>query len=330
LFAVIIPLAGGALFALLLREVYARHPLPLGGTIVQEWWKTPKPVSNAAETPKPADPLLDEVKNSAENSVKSQVSAEPSAPDTNSAAASSVASPTPEGTSDPGLTDGLDELSMPLSSAVSVFDGTEKIPENLPIGSILESMTSKDSTAIPYDFERIIDESAQSTAAIPEDYTAVDEYNHDDLQELMNALPKTEIDFSQALEADEQVSGSVLPTAKEVLGEQFDFDALEQQANQTKQSLQLAASIDNLDLAGAALDIQEDAGGTVHVSSPFMSDASSQLADFTVSQNILPMFSNDWIQETSGTADTTGTGKDTSQFCFTEESRPMFVRKKKR
>jgi len=50
LLVIVIPLAEGALLALLLRDVYIRHPLPLGGTIVPRWWNPPKPAVKATES----------------------------------------------------------------------------------------------------------------------------------------------------------------------------------------------------------------------------------------------------------------------------------------
>jgi hypothetical protein len=53
-----------------------------------------------------------------------------------------------------------------------------------------------------------------------------------------------------------------------------------------------------------------------------------QLAEFAIPQTVLPTFSDNWIQEAGTTAESNG--EDAAKFCFTEESIPLFVRKKKK
>jgi len=293
--AIVLPLIGGGLFALLLRELHTRHPLPLGGTIGLRKLQTF--IDNDAEYAEGDSPVDSEDAESMDAFAKSQTSAAIPA----------------------DLTDEKQETSLtdvPPTAGVSVFDGTENVPENLPINDALESMFAGTSSVIPNDFERIIEESAQSDDAVLSGLRSIiDDMDQDDLRELADALPGRKIDFSQEIEAVPETTDSVSPTAKDVLGENFDFGALEEHANQTRQSLQ-----------PFELDVHENAVGVVSVSSPFMS-AAPQLADFVVPQTILPTFSGDWIQESNSVSESTE--GDTSQFCFTEESQPMFVRKKK-
>jgi len=285
LLVIVIPLAEGMLLALVLREVHIRHPLPLGGTIGVR--KTVKSDAVAAEE--------------GEISAASAEDAEP--PTAETLTGESTAVPTTEAQTAPPV-------------ETSPFDGAKNIPEQLPINDVLEAMTSEVAPAIPNDFERFIEESAQSNDEVISGLrTGGDEMDHDDLLALEEALPGTKIDFSQELETPAQEDDPVSPMAKELLGEQFDFEALERQTDQFKQSFQ-----------PSALDVREDESGMVQVSSPFMS-ATPQLAEFSMPQMVLPAFSSDWIQE-SGNHGVPIEG-ELSQFFYTEESRPMFVRKRK-
>jgi hypothetical protein len=134
------------------------------------------------------------------------------------------------------------------------------------------------------------------------------------LEDLAAALPKAKIDFTQELETAPEAPGEpISPMAKELLGENFDFDALEQQTQQTS--------------AAVMLDVQTDETGVVQVSSPFLFADSPQLADFAAPQMISSTFSGDWIQESGSMIEPIEA--DASNFCFTEELQPMFVRKKR-
>ena len=308
LLVVVTPLAEGWLLALVLRELYIRHPLPLGGTIGVR--KTAPSETNAEEGARTTEAHTTEDREAAPDEVNgaSLIDAE------NAellAAFAGVMNGTPL-LAEPANEE-LESQEIP-SADISVFDGTANIPENLPISNVLEAMTAETSTAIPDDFERMIEASAQPDDEVLSALRAFgDDMDHEALQALAEALPGTKIDFSQEMEPEE--SGAVSPIAKELLGEQFDFDALEKQADQLKQSFQ-----------PPALDVLEDESGLVQVSSPFLS-ATPQFADFAMPQTVLPAFPSDWIQE-SGIASESIEG-DPSQFCYTEESRPMFVRKKR-
>ena len=313
LLVIVFGLAWGALVTLMLREIHIRHPLPLGGTIgARKPSKTKSTITGNADTEK-ADAETPEVAETAHESVV--------ADSFSNTEIGNILSP-----GDPSIeppSEGQD--AMPVDA--SVFDGTESIPENLPINDTLEAMIAQTSQTLPDDFERIIEESAKPDEEIR---ALTDNLDLDDLRALDEALggaqPGKKFDFSQELgaqpgkkidfsqELDESVD-AVSSTAKEVLGEDFDFDALEKQAEQVRQSLQ-----------PLALDVLEDESGTVQVSSPFMAYV-PQLADISLPQTILPTFSSDWIQESGGTSEPLE--GDPALFCFTEESRPMFVRKKK-
>jgi hypothetical protein len=315
LFVVIIPLVEGVLLALLLREVHIRHPLPLGGAIVPRWWNPPQSESVPAHAEQPAEVAVSEPDETANTENSPEGSDAPPA--------------------DAAPADLADEPKEPLHSGVSVFDGTEKIPGDLPVSNVLEAMTSGGPAAGLNDFERIIEDAANPTISVPEEAHADDGMNQDDLAALEEALPGTKIDFSQELDTNSHISEPISPTAKELLGENFDYDALEQQAAENdKQPFKFLVPVESTskeevkEEAENLLDVQEDESGTVQVSSPFTFNTDPLLADFAVPQTILPMFSGDWIQETNSTAECSE--EEATKFCFAEESRPMFVRKKSR
>ena len=323
LFVIVMPLAEGVLLALLFREMCNRPSLalPLGGRIVPIWWKQHNP------TPKIAPPISDseDISTEVENTEGT-----PEVP-----VASAPALDTPQQTAQPVANADSElqpNIQEPVPSGVSVFDGTQNVPENLMVGNVLDAMTMETPAVSLQDFERIVDASARSEDAISDvNDASADDMNMDDLQALADALPGTKIDFSQEIDYEE--SGEMHLMEKELLGEDFDLEALEQQAQQVKESLGGAATTGGTNedtmLAEQMLDVREDTStGTVQVSSPFMIDAVPQFADFAVPQTILPTFSNNWIQE-AGTAAESGE-EDIAKFCFTEESIPLFARKKKK
>ena len=221
LFIIVIPLAQGALLALLLREIHARHPLPLGGAI--------------AVFPPPPKPPADSAKIQNENQESTAESAESAKGD---AANVEEIKTILNGISSPEqAAAGKPENTVPPD--VSVFDGSKNTSENLHVNDALDSMTAAKPAAIPDGFERRIEEEAAhaSESIPPELQEPSDDMNNDDLQALSEALPGTKIDFTQELEKSPDNADAISPMAKELLGENFDFAALEQQAKETSNIL---------------------------------------------------------------------------------------------
>jgi len=307
LLVVVMGLASGALLALVLREIHIRHPLPLGGTI------GPRP------SPKKAEASITETTEGAETIEDVEAQEKPTESIEGDTFSDSLVDNIlhPFDASPVNSADAEQEKE-PVSVDASVFDGTS-IPENLPpVGDTLAAMTAEVSPSIPSDFENLIEESAKPESEVLSKLPLTDDFNLDDLRELEDALPgeKEKIDFSQELDTEQEFADSVPSMAKEVLGENYDFDALEQQVGMLKQSFQ-----------PPVLDVLEDETGTVQVSSPFMAHVIPQIADIAVPQTVLSTFSSDWIQELGGATEMME--GDLSQFCFTEESRPMLAKKKK-
>jgi len=327
LVVILIPLAAGALFALVLREIYVRYPLPL----VDPELFIRKPAKRQAEL---AD--ASEEQETPDESVVSDMTEN-------------------EEHTESSETESVDEEKTPPPDGASVFDGSENIPNDLPVNETLDSMIAAHSTIVPDDLEHRIEESARLKEELP--HEIYDEMDRDDLNDLVAALPKTTVDFADESEMDAETSEAISPMAKELLGENFDFDGLEKEAKQAKEAKETTEaketkqpfrflvpdngtdeaeaadatdsvdSVDSVDSAEVALDIQEDEAGTVQVLSPFLAADSPQFADFTTPQTILPTFSGDWVQETGGAVEPVE--GETSNFCFTEESQPMFIRKKR-
>jgi len=313
---IVIPLVEGWLFALLLREVHVRHRLPLGGAIAS-LRPPPKPVAVSAK-------IQEAVNESVEQTEPTDVTGERNGD-------------VEEVKEVLGKTRLPEQVPVDKPAAVSVFDGAGNVPGNLPVNDVLGAMTAEITAIIPNTLERRIEEEAARPGAEipPEVHDISDEINQDDLLALAEALPGNKIDFTQELEADHENPGAISPMAKELLGENFDFDALEKQSRKVR-TPESPPGVDegsadqdatNADLVAAAIDVQADALGNVQASSPLMFNVTPQLAVFSVPQTIVSSFSGDWVQEMDGSVEPIE--GDTSKFCFSEESRPMFVRKRK-
>jgi|GEM_PF-1811321 len=206
----LIPFAEGVLLALLLREVHARHPLPLVEPGYFNAWLPPKPTAEVPEVP--AKAVVDDVAD-------------------NEKATENVA----ENTDTP--TDKAEENAS-LHSGVSVFDGSENVSKNLPVNDALNAMMAEVSETVPHNLESRIEESTRLKDGLPQEMRHIkDDLDLDDLEDLAAALPKSKIDFSQELETAPEAHEAISPMAKELLGENFDFNALTQQAKQTSESL---------------------------------------------------------------------------------------------
>lgn len=298
LFVFVIPIAKGVLLTLLLREVYTRHPLPLGGTIGPRKPRRPTSIESVETTDESSTEETAETENNTEEPNESTFPIPESI-----AAELSVNEPAPK---EPITTD-----NAAAPAGVDVFKEAEKVPEALNISSVLEAMTAETSATLPNDLENRIEASSQH---IDKFYSEIldDDDDAGGQQIPAKQQPSTPIDFARELEEDPEHTGTVSSLAKEMFGENYDFDALEQTAGDQRQT--------------AALDIREEAG-TVQVISSYTFDTAPQYADFAMPQTVLPTFSADWIQEPNST---NGWSEgDAAKFCFTEELRPMFSRKKK-
>ena len=283
---ILMPLATGALLALVLREVHVRHPLPLVESGYVNAWQRPKPQGRVAESVEEQEPTAESVTDAVAETGETEATPEP---------------PPAEAT---GEEDGQPP------GEISVFKNVANIPKDLPISDVLDSMLSAVSTTVPSDLESRVEESTRLKDGLPQDARHIrDDLDLDDLEDLAAALPKSKIDFTQEVESETDTHETISTMAKELLGEDFDFDALEAQSYHSPPAV--------------SLDVREDAPGLVQVSSPFLSADAPQFADFAESQTVFSTFSDDWIQVIEPTEE------DAADYCFTAESQPMFVRKKK-
>ena len=207
-FVIFIPFAEGVLLALLLREVHVRHPLPLVEPGYFNAWLPPKPKAEVAE---PAESVTNEAVDAGEV----------------------VEEPSPAGS-----TDGDGGSPQP---GASVFDDVKNVPNNLPVNDAINAMTANVSDTVPQDLESRIEETTRLKEELPQEIGHVkDDMDLDDLNDLVAALPKAKIDFSQEHGTDPGVHEEISPMAKELLGENFDFNALEQQALKSHANLMAA------------------------------------------------------------------------------------------
>ena len=325
LIVIVIPLAEGVLLALWLRDLHARHPLPLGGVINPSLTRKPQVVDTADADGKPARYIV------TDTAPSQDVSNVQTSPPQNSVIIDGATANDPTGSP-------VGEENVLAPREVSVFDDAENIPENLPVNEVLDLMTMAAEPGIPDDFESIIEKSVRSDPEMPPEIGVFnDDMDADDLHALAAALPRDKIDFTQELDDEDSTSHEAISQmAKDVLGENFNFDALERKPDKYVlppqesggDNAEVSQNATNTDEAeNVALDIQEDESGNVQVSSPFIFNVVPQLEDFAMPQTILSTFSDDWIQETDVSVESIE--GDTSKFIFSEESRPMFVRKKK-
>ena len=293
LIVIIIPHAYGALFALLLRELHVRHPLPLGGTIGIRPSKV-KPEN--AELAEEQDMLPD-----------SAVFTKPPLTDEADTENSPVESTAPDAAELPP------EDALPAETAneelptappeVSVFDDADHHATGWSIGDLLESMTAEASTIIPNDLEGRIEEKALSSDDMPPEWHShSDEGKQNNVQALAAAMPGTKIDFTQESETTPELAEPIAPMVKELFGENFDFNAFEERTRLEKQSLHSAETdtSEHTTSAATVLDVQEDVPGMVNIL-PVTFDATPQLADFAEPQTILPIYSDDWVEATNST-----------------------------
>lgn len=258
----------------------------------------------------------------------------------------------------------MDEIASPEIPAESVSTVSE--PENPP-----ETPESPDQNASQFPVDNIIDGMlSESRPEIPEDLSARIEEDEarsegqfdgmnfdplDDEDELMNRLMEnigmsrdeneTPIDFQNDLSSDETAT-EISSMAVELLGEDFDFDSLIEDAEQEKaEVLDAEDDLDWKDIEKSAGKFAETSEGDSATPETNPSDATDisgdegvfhseaiSLADESLSNlfpdqlDVVSVFPDELCQNTIIKPETS---QEAEQFNFVEESRPMFVRKRK-
>ncbi|MDR0521490.1 MAG: hypothetical protein LBH00_06515 [Planctomycetaceae bacterium] len=307
-FTVLLPFGEGVLLALLLREVHLRHPLPLGGRIPtgkSPQVKEPQTVQNPppAAVPSPAEPA--------------------------------------ETVSSTDLPPETENVTQPNSS---VFDNTASLSATLQIQEVLNAMTAPDPAILPHDMEKRIEASSQPDTARMQERNFGGDMDDDDLAALEAALPgpkpAAKIDFAADIEPESQPADNISPMAKELLGENFDFETLESNALNSRRDEMPAADIPDNEFPAAedvsaerpaeippSMPVQENGSGVVQVLCSPATDILPSWEKTEEDQTVLPAFLPNWVQECDAAA--VMPAENSGQFFFTEEMRPMFVRKKK-
>ena len=265
LLVVIIPLAEGVLLAFLLREIYNKHPLPLGGTIGKREPPQPKVRIVEEDVAEEAEEEVSEVDSPPEDPAEEENEPE-EAPDEEP-----QAKPSPE----------KDDEDASLTG-----------PDGLPVSDVLAEMMAEIEAAIPGDLERTIEEASLSPDALLPKMQALDEEQQEkeqydeDLQALADTLQEEKIDLAEefdGFDGDAEDSGAISSLAKDVLGEDFDFDSL------TKQPLeQSESSADKPDSEGVGESDEPNYAGLPDIpdvfddlpeTMPDLSDAASEPLD---------------------------------------------------
>lgn len=256
-----------------------------------------------------------------------------------------------------------DEDVMPENQAESVPTEAEDedLPESsgipdqgasqFPVDNIIDGMLSENRPEIPEDLSaRIEEDEARSEGK----FGGMDFDPLDDEDELMNRMMEnigannseddSPINFQDDLSPDEAAT-EISPMAVELLGEDFDFDSLIEEAEQEKpETLDAEDDFDWQDIARSAgkfvgksendsIGMETDPSEASDISGNeglFHSEAIS-FGDDSLSNilsgevDVLPVFPDELCQNTIVEPETP---REAERFNFVEESRPMFVRKR--
>ncbi|MDR3183203.1 MAG: hypothetical protein LBT89_09855 [Planctomycetaceae bacterium] len=316
LFVVVIPLAEGGLLALVLREVYNRYPLPLGEIV--ETIDTPELHENDSDTSEPAGNLSNAVSSGEAAQEAAQSGSKAKWDFDNIDAASdldilsqmgvrNVASLPQSETENSETSDAAASPTAPPPDVIDVFDNAGTIPADLPVEDALNSMFSDEPPGAPSDFDDLAETpQADSLQDIQQQIDADDldfsgdagESEAQQIDALRQTMPAETIDFAAEQEY-RQDDAQMSETVKELLGSDFNMEELMSRIPDKEEPAVSAVKPESL------LQIQEPQPGTLQVQCGWSgSDELPALAEV-----IMPSFSGDWV--------------------FTEESRPMFVRKRK-
>lgn len=305
-----VPIAVGFLVALVLRELYIRQ----GGTFeTKKTREEPeiRPEEIAAEKENPT----------AENTDSSEE--QPTEVQTENPEPLEVPTMTTEEIL-PGTTADApesEEKNEPALAAEpqSVFDNPIPVPVDLRIDNALEEMLDDVNPIVPSDISSRLNE---ESAAVAENTYDEDEdtrwfrQEEDDIMQRLNAA----VDEPGITLSDAQIGGQEFsPMAVELLGEDFDFNALENPSSFSSEDI---AKQDTQDVADVSIS-------SVSPNDVYQTDTVAAFSESSTEElkperhEIAPIFPADLI---SGAVIEPETAE---QFCFVEELRPMFVPKHK-
>jgi hypothetical protein len=340
LFVILIPFAEGGLLALMLRGIHLQHPLPISDPILMET----EPEASLED-----EPLIPE--ESAEANQQKGWFEEKLSTDWgkelglesggNNVQAAHVEPTAPE----------PPPAGQPADLPVSVFDGDNQTSNDVPVDSILNSMLGGNRAEVPQDFESRVAETEPDADAQLQQLEQEHDQSYEDA-ELEKILKTTSTEIP--IEFNENELPDFSPMAKELLGKDFDFNSLKtltaqsevqsevqpETQSETQSKVQPALQsgtqpeVSKLPATSLAvlpitfsIEAQELEPGVFQASaSPFITGDLPELSALSA-ETVISSFPDTWVQEADTELDSADVAK---QYSFTEESRPMLVRKKKK
>ena len=304
---ILAPLGYGVALAVLLKEIHGRQ----AGEIVEKTESVP-PEKEAVEPDVTADePVTDEpVAKGVEPSSEESVQPEDATPET---------SPEIERQNVSSETDSEETESQepPLHS---VFDDQGLLPKSFKADEVIDEILNEDRAETPDDLSSRIEEDSDDFETQSESFEQDQDNDFFDLEDdiLVRAMEFAEsgkenkIDFSgeESLTPD-----AISPTARELLGEDFDFDSL------------TAPIFDPNDAVKATEEapLRELGGGAYQAETPMMTDDLSLLDAMPEEQDIISAFPREMVQNVMIEPDHSEAAR---QHSFVEELRPMLVRQR--
>lgn len=225
------------------------------------------------------------------------------------------------------------------------FDDHGLLPKSFKVDSIINDMLDESVPEVPEDLSAVID---REEKAEPEDYTVDFEDSDGDfgdegdedmlaraLENAGSAAESTDgnIDFDDENFLDRVAEETythreISPMAVELLGEDFNFEALLADENRIPVDEAKAPS----DAVGSEtvepqIAFREWEDGTFQAESECYTDDVSLLELLPGEQDIVSVFPEEWVRQDVIEPDTSA---EAEKMSFVEESRPMFVRKTKK
>jgi hypothetical protein len=295
LFVILIPLAEGGLLALFLREIYNRCPLPLDEIVEVVDEAEPESAESASSTMGRQTGEANETEPAGTQDSKPQDGTGSSAQwdfsQSNGAMSDmDILSQMGVHTLVPSEPEGEPQDADTLpTSAVDVFDNAGNIPADLPIADALNAMMADLPSRVPNDLDNLVEQ--QET---------------DGLQDIQKQIDSGGDDND---DTDENEAAQIAALCEAMPQETIDFEAEQAERERVGQMSETAK-----ELLGADFNVDE-------LMNPAPNQEPAEAASLLSVQNL----ESGLVQvQTSGLS-----AADVSQFFFTEESCPMFVRKRR-
>lgn len=202
------------------------------------------------------------------------------------------------------------------------FDDLGLLPKSFKVDSILDDMLGENVSETPEDLSARLD---QEETAFQADYSdAFQDTDEDMLARALENAASTNgaIDFNDEnfldrVAEETHTHREIAPMAVELLGEDFNFDAL--LTGEPPEPPEIVEA--------SAPAFREWEDGTFQTESECYTDAPALLDLLPGEQDIVSFFPDEWVRNEVIEPDRS---EEAEKWSFVEESRPMFVRKKKK